>query len=131
MSATWRIRERSTFAEVRRRGSRARSGPLALSWIPLAGDDPPKVAYAIGKAVGTAVVRNRVRRRLRWALDQLAGGLPSGAYLIRVSPGAASAPASVLRTHVAALVATVARRSATAQPDGGPVAHLVDDAASR
>lgn len=45
---------------------------------------PPRVAYAIGRAHGTAVTRNRARRRLRAALAPLEGtpALPGGAYLI-------------------------------------------------
>ncbi len=107
MSATWRIRERSTFALLRRHGRRARSGPLALTWMPLPGDDPPRVAYAVGKAVGSAVVRNTVRRRLRGALEAVGAGLPSGVYLIRVAPSAATMSAHALQAHVAALVAAV------------------------
>lgn len=52
---------------------------------------PPRVAYAIGKAVGSAVTRNRLRRRIRAVLSGLAGtgegGLPPGAYLVRTGPG--------------------------------------------
>lgn len=107
MTATWRIRDRSVFALLRRRGRRAASGPLTLRWVPLPGGDPPRVAYAVGKAVGSAVVRNKLRRQLRWSLETVEAGLPSGAYLIRVSPSAVTMSARELRTHVAALVATV------------------------
>lgn len=41
----------------------------------------PTVAFAVGRKVGTAVVRNRIRRRIRAALRQYPGGLPSGTYL--------------------------------------------------
>jgi len=59
----------------------------------LAGGTDVRVAYAIGRKVGPAVVRNRVRRRLREAvrhLDRTApGGLACGAYLVSVRPEAA------------------------------------------
>jgi ribonuclease P protein component len=113
------------FAVLRRRGRRASSGPLALRWVPLPGGDPPRVAYAVGKAVGSAVVRNKLRRRLRWSLESVEGGLPPGAYLIRVSPSAVTMSAQELRTHVAALVATVIglgdTPTATSPPAGGAV----------
>ena len=52
--------------------------------------EPPRVAYAIGRPVGGAVVRNRVRRRLRAATRAHAGELaPGHAYLVHVAPGAA------------------------------------------
>jgi ribonuclease P protein component len=50
------------------------------------------VAYALGRALGPAVVRNRVRRQLRAMLQaaSCAGGLPSGDYLFGARPLAAS-----------------------------------------
>ena len=44
--------------------------------------DPPRVAYAIGRRVGSAVDRNRIRRRLRGAVAGCRDDLvPGGAYL--------------------------------------------------
>jgi ribonuclease P protein component len=48
---------------------------------------PPRVAYSVGKRVGPAVVRNRVKRRLRAIVADLAPG--PGAYLVSVRPEAA------------------------------------------
>ena len=47
----------------------------------------PRVAFAVGRKVGPAVTRNRVRRRLR-ALWR-AADVPDGDYLIVASPTAA------------------------------------------
>jgi ribonuclease P protein component len=80
----WRIRDRATFASLRGR-PRVRRGPISVTF--LAAPGPPRVAYAIGRSVGPAVVRNRVRRRLRSIVSRLS--LPSGAYLVGVEPGAA------------------------------------------
>lgn len=46
------------------------------------------MAYAIGKRVGGAVVRNRLRRRLRAIVAELAPQLGAGAYLIGAAPEA-------------------------------------------
>lgn len=56
---------------------------------------PPRVAYTIGRQVGPAVVRNRLRRRLRAIVRDVcavSGSLPAGdgAYLVGVRPDAAS-----------------------------------------
>jgi ribonuclease P protein component len=48
--------------------------------------DTAQVAFAINRAVGNAVIRNRLRRRSRAVLEQLA--LPAGLYLIGCRPGA-------------------------------------------
>ena len=50
----------------------------------------PEVAYSIGRAAGTAVVRNRLRRRCRAAVRESAPRLAPGKYLIRLDPSAAA-----------------------------------------
>jgi ribonuclease P protein component len=56
--------------------------------------DPPRVAYAVGKRAGSAVVRNRARRRLRAGVLEHHRGpdgpLPSGAYLVSAGSAAAT-----------------------------------------
>jgi ribonuclease P protein component len=49
------------------------------------------VAFAVGRRAGGAVVRNRIRRRLRalFEAEVRARGLPAGWYLVGVSPGLA------------------------------------------
>lgn len=63
---------------------------------------PPRVAYAIGKRTGTAVVRNRVRRRLRAAVALHETELAAGAaYLVSADRRAMSAPFVDLADQVA------------------------------
>jgi len=59
----------------------------------------PRVAYAVGKRVGKAVVRNRLRRRLRAAVAGVTG-LEPGAYLVVAGPGASGLSYEDLRTKV-------------------------------
>lgn len=68
-----------------RNGRRAREGPLTV--IHRAEDTAPRVAFAVGRKVGPAVVRNRLRRRLRalWRATEPQGG----DYLIVAAPAAA------------------------------------------
>jgi ribonuclease P protein component len=85
-----RFGDRATFDALRRDGRRARRGPMTVTY--LAGGDRPRVAFAIGRKVGPAVVRNRLRRRLRAAardLERGPGGLAPGAYLVSLRPEAA------------------------------------------
>jgi ribonuclease P protein component len=89
----WRIRERSAFTRIAAEGQRARAGVLWCTYVldPPGTATPPRVAYALGRALGPAVVRNRVRRQLRVMLQQVssAAGLPAGMYLFGASPAAA------------------------------------------
>src|SRR4051795_13680393 len=83
----WPIRERSTFRALAR-GRRRRRGDVMVSCAVVGpGTEPPRVAYAIGSRVGGAVVRNRVRRRLRAATHSHAHELdPGHAYLVSTTP---------------------------------------------
>jgi len=96
---TWSIRDRGTFAALRR-SPRARCGPLTVSFNQDSAAVPPRMAYAIGRKVGGAVERNRLRRRLRAIVWQLAPSLRPGAYLIGVAPEVANLSVGELRTTV-------------------------------
>jgi ribonuclease P protein component len=61
---------------------------------------PPRIAYAIGRKVGGAVERNRLRRRLRAIVGQLAPSLRPGAYLIGASPEVTHLSVGELQTTV-------------------------------
>ena len=70
----------------------------------------PRVAYAVGKRVGPAVVRNRVRRRLRAAAQAHRGDLQAGgAYLFGAAPAAACAPWAEIEAAVGELLGTADR----------------------
>jgi ribonuclease P protein component len=68
-------------------------------------ESPPRVAYAVGKNVGSAVARNRLRRRLRAVARELT--LAPGAYLISAAPPAATMTFGELRDSVRAAAAAV------------------------
>jgi ribonuclease P protein component len=67
-----------------------RSGPLRVRFLAAPGG--PAIGYAIGKRTGQAVIRNRIRRRLRAAIASTRTPLTSGFYLISADASAASAP---------------------------------------
>lgn len=72
------------------------------------------MAFAIGRDVGSAVVRNRIRRRLRELLRQIS--LPNGWYLIGVVSGALSF--DQLRAGVEGLAAAASAHESRSRPDG-------------
>lgn len=99
-----RLSRREDFQTLRREGHAVQYGPLQV--IHHVQDEPPsgvRVAFAIGRSVGTAVTRNRTRRRLRSVMNDLAtenDGLPAGDYLIRVNPSGANANSRDLRVYI-------------------------------
>jgi len=97
LPARARVRRRAEFA-VAQRGHRvgvdglilhlARSTPAA---------DSPRVGFIVGRGVGPAVVRNRVRRRLRHVLANRLADLPADAVLVvRALPAAATMSSAAL-----------------------------------
>lgn len=99
------IRHKRDFAALAASRDRARSGPLRLARAPFAADerlDGVEVGFAIGRSVGAAVVRNRIRRRLRVLMRDrvLQGVVADGRYLVSVSPAAADATFAELGHHL-------------------------------
>lgn len=99
----WRIRDRATFEALRRSTARARRGALTVTYAPVGDAPQPRVGYAVGKRVGNAVARNRLRRRLRAAAGETGGtgDLALGAYLISAGPAAAALSYEELKREVA------------------------------
>lgn len=95
-----RLRRREDFATAVRRGRRAGRPSLIvhLSRLPdpyPVGENgpPPRAGFVVSKAVGQAVVRNRVQRRLRHLVRDRLAKLPAGSLVVvRALPGAATAP---------------------------------------
>ena len=66
------------------------------------------VGYAIGRNVGGAVLRNRIRRQLRSLLEAKSSQMPAGWYLVGVQPRVAAMTWTDLGVTVDQLLATVA-----------------------
>ena len=99
LAAEQRLRRSSDFAAAIRGGRRAGRGTVVVH---LFLDEPvqasaARAGFVVSKAVGNAVVRNQVRRRLRHLVRPLLAGLPDGAILVvRALPAAASASYATL-----------------------------------
>ena len=77
-----RIHERTIFRRLRREGSVVRGGPLWCSVLLDPSLTQAHVAYALGRPVGAATVRNQLRRRMREIVRAEADNLSPGWYLI-------------------------------------------------
>lgn len=94
-----RLTSAAHFREVVRRGRRC-GGPLIVVHLHTASADQthpdpcpePRVGFVVSKAVGPAVTRNLVRRRLRHLVRERTDTLPPrGMLVVRVLPAAAEA----------------------------------------
>jgi len=98
-----RVRTRAAFNQLQRSKARATCGTVRASFVPVdsvAEGVYPQVGYAIGKRCGNAVVRNRLRRRMRESARGVAATLPRGTYLLRVEPAAAGSDPAELSASV-------------------------------
>jgi ribonuclease P protein component len=106
----WRVRGHAAFRDLARAPVR-RHGALSARLVPGDPGTPPRVAFAIGRPVGGAVARNRLRRRLRAALRALQPELvPGGAYLVGAGPAAVTATPAELRDALRAVLREVRER---------------------
>lgn len=107
-----RVREREAFVRLRRDGDRVRTDSLWCSFVLDPDLEPPQVAFAIGRAVGTAVRRNRLRRRLRAVLADC--DVPPGLYLIGARPRACEHTFGELEHLVHSMLAKIEWRATSA-----------------
>jgi ribonuclease P protein component len=98
LAAANRLCHRNEFALAVRRGRRAGRGCLILHLhVDDSRPDQPRVGFVVARSVGPAVVRNRVRRRLRHLMRERLNAVPAGSMLVvRAAPGAAAASSAGL-----------------------------------
>ena len=96
LSAAARMRRRAEFSETVRNGRRSAAPSLVLHLSP-GGCGGPRVGFVTSRALGSAVVRNRVRRRLAPLVRARLAQLPSESMLVvRATPAAATASSARL-----------------------------------
>ena len=90
------------YRQVVRRGARCGGPRLITSALPTAVARDARFGFIISKQVGTAVVRNTVRRRLKAICAEFLDTVPEGTdIVIRALPASAGADFAELRADVA------------------------------
>ena len=106
LPAAYRLRDGEGFRAATRRGDRMASRTLVAHLrLPDSSESDtesrPLVGFVVGRQVGPAVVRNRVKRRLRHLLRPRLGVLPGGSSLVlRAKPAAGGASSIDLEADV-------------------------------
>jgi ribonuclease P protein component len=88
---------------LRSTGRRGRSDGITATWIPSTATGQThrhQLALAVGRNVGGAVDRNRLRRRLRSSFGALAHEVVAGTFLLGAGPSAADLGFVELHAHV-------------------------------
>lgn len=99
-----RLVSRSEFSAVYREGRRQQGECLVLYYRPSAG--ARRIAVTAGRRLGTAVVRNRARRRLREAVRRVEDRLcPRGDLVVVARSRAGTAPFSEIVAEVESVCA--------------------------
>jgi ribonuclease P protein component len=119
LSASHRLSAAADFRFAVRRGHRA-GGPLVVVHLATAHVDhatgtpdglgPCRVGFVVSKAVGPAVTRNRVKRRLRHLMRERVAGLADGSLVVvRALPAAADASSRDLGVELDRCLSRVVR----------------------
>jgi len=111
-----RLSRSRDFDTVYRRGQSASTRYLVLHWFPRDEDTGgvSRLGLAVPRSVGSAVVRNRVKRLLREAWRELLHAVPAGHdYVLPARPGVAEPAAARGREWLVAEISDVLGRVRT------------------
>ncbi|MGH3182809.1 MAG: ribonuclease P protein component, partial [Streptosporangiaceae bacterium] len=115
-----RMRHGAEFALTVRTGIRA-GRPLLVGHLLVRPDalyqqEPAKVGFVVSRAVGSAVTRNRVKRRLRELMRGYLQSLPGGSLLVvRANAAAAHASQPDLAADLDSVISRLLRRQVGAR----------------
>jgi ribonuclease P protein component len=107
------MRRSTEFTKAVRQGSRSgrRTVTGHLIVVPDLPAEPARVGFVVSRAVGGAVVRNKVRRRLRHLARGYLDRLPEGSLLVvRANPPAAAARQADLAAEFDLVLGNLLRR---------------------
>lgn len=100
------------FKSAMRHGSRSGRATIVVH-VRQTGNAQSMAGFAVSKAVGGAVIRNRVKRRLRAIMRELLPTLPEGTLVvIRALPRSAEVDFARLHSDVTDALTTAMRKAA-------------------
>lgn len=101
-----RLRRRADVTDTVRAGRGVRGNGLLVVHVRRARSGPPRAGLVVSRTIGSAVVRNTVKRRLRHLLARRLADLPAGTdVVVRALPAAATASSAQLGEALAVALA--------------------------
>jgi ribonuclease P protein component len=80
-----RLTQSSEFANAKKNGRAERGRLLILSILPVKDEAPFRAGFITSRAVGSAVVRNRARRRLREIVRKHQREISTGIWIVTIA----------------------------------------------
>jgi ribonuclease P protein component len=120
LPAERRVRRREEFTTVVRDGRRVAGDGLVVHLVTEPGEHAPRAGFIVGRAAGPAVLRNRLRRRLRHLVADRLDRFPAGTLLVvRVTARAAELRAAEFARTAVALLDRAADVAHSGRANGG------------
>ncbi len=101
LPAAHRLRRAGDFQRAVRHGQRRASSTVVVHLLGADHGGSALVGFAVGRSVGSAVVRNRVKRRLRHAMREHLEALVPGLTVVRATSKAAAVSTPALTADLA------------------------------
>lgn len=131
MKRRYRLRGGRAFAAVREAGAEGRSGPVRVQ-LRRREDESVRVGLVVPARVGGAVVRNRLRRRLRHLLAARLGELRGLDVVVACAAGADALAWGELGRHLDVALGEARRRLERKEGRGpAPAGSLGDNGGNR
>lgn len=103
-----RLKVRAEFLAVQR-GVRTERPGFVLQGFARGDDGPPRFGFTVTRKVGTATERNRMRRRLKAAVDTASGARPGCDYVVVARRPAITLPFPALVADLSGALARLDR----------------------
>ncbi|MHB1171267.1 MAG: ribonuclease P protein component [Lacisediminihabitans sp.] len=105
LARTNRLVRAEDYRRVVRRGRRSTAQYMVVYFTERDGRDPARFGFIVAKSVGVAVVRNRVRRRLKALVYEMLDSIPTGTdMVIRALPGSGEVSWATLQREIFGIV---------------------------
>lgn len=85
MEKAYRVKKNKEFQEIFRKGKSFANRQLVIYYIEKTNQPHFRIGLSVGKKIGNAVMRNRIKRCLRQAFSDLKDSIPAGYDIVIIA----------------------------------------------